>query len=90
MSSDILGADFLMNPKMTDAVDIKIPELDSVELPPFIPSTDSAPKLVPSLDSVGPIQTSEGLHNLNAEPFMPPPRRQSEEYVLKEEGRNAS
>jgi len=82
--SDILGADFLVNPKMSDAIDIKMPELDSVELPSFTPVVDSAPKLIPSLDSVGPIQTLEGLHNLNAEPFMPPPRRQSEEYVLKE------
>jgi len=78
---DILGADFLTNPKMMDSLDIKIPDLGAVELPEL---TFDAPKLVPSLDSVGPIQTSEGLQNLNAEPFMPPPRRQSEEHVLKE------
>lgn len=82
---DILGADFLMNPKMSDAVDIKMPELDSVELPPFNPISEApAPKLMPTLDSVGPIQTSDGFHNLNAEPFMPPPRHHSEEHVLKE------
>lgn len=74
---DILGTEFLTNPKITDSVDIKIPDLDTVELP--------APKLMPTLESVGPIQTSDGFQNLNAEPFMPPPpRRQSEEHVLKE------
>lgn len=82
-SGDILGADFLTNPKMTEAVDIKMPELDAVELPSF-GEPAPAPKLMPTLDSVGPIQTSDGFHNLNAEPFMPPPRRQSEEHVLKE------
>lgn len=81
---DILGADFLTNPKMTDAVDIKMPDLGAVELPEFTSHMDEGPKLMPNLDSVGPIHTSDGLHNLNAESFMPPPRRVSEEHVLKE------
>jgi len=66
---------------MIGEVDVKMPELETVELPMF--NTSEAPKLMPTLESVGPIQTSDGFQNLNAEPFMPPPRRQSEEHTLK-------
>jgi len=83
--ADIIGADFLMNPKMADVVDIKMPNLDAVELPSFdLPPMDTAPRLMPSLSSVGPMQTSDGFQNLNAAPFLPPPRRHSEEHVLRE------
>jgi len=78
----ILGADFLTNPKMMgETVDFKMPDIGSIDLPEL---TAEAPRLMPALESVGQFQTLDGLNNLNAEPFMPPPRRQSEEHVMKE------
>jgi len=90
--ADILGVDFLTNPKMAEAsasLDLKIDGLETVELPSFNLETEQAPapKLVPSLDSVGPIKTSDGFENLNAEPFLGPSqssRRVSEENLMKE------
>ena len=89
--ADVLGVDFLTNPKIAEAasVDLKIGGLEAVELPSFNFDAESspAPKLVPSLDSVGPMKTSDGLENLNAEPFLgpaPSTRRISEENLLKE------
>lgn len=90
--TDVLGLDFLTNPKMADvgnSIDLKIDGLESVELPSFnLDSTPAPPpKLVPSLDSVGPVKTSEGLENLNAESFLgpaPSSRRMNEENLLKE------
>jgi hypothetical protein len=32
---DVLGVDFLTNPKVTDSADIKLPDLASIELPSF-------------------------------------------------------
>jgi hypothetical protein len=90
--TDILGVDFLTNPKMAEAsssLDLKIEGLETVELPSFNLDSEPAPapKLVPSLDSVGPIKTSDGFENLNAEPFLGPShstRRISEENLMKE------
>lgn len=87
--SDVLGLDFLTNPKIADAttVDLKIDGLESVELPSFVTEEAPAPKLVPNIESVGPMETSDGLKNLNAEPFMGPShsfKRVSEENILKE------
>jgi hypothetical protein len=87
--SDVLGLDFLTNPKIADAtsVDLKIDGLESVELPSFATEEAPAPKLVPNIESVGQMETSDGLKNLNAEQFMGPSqsyRRVSEENVLKE------
>lgn len=87
--SDVLGVDFLTNPKISEAttVDLKIDGLESIDLPTFVTEDAPAPKLVPSIDSVGPMETSDGLKNLNAESFMGPSqsyRRVSEENVLKE------
>ena len=89
--ADVLGIDFLTNPRIAEAgsVDLKIDGLEAVELPSFNLESESAPapKLVPSFDSVGPMKTSEGLENLNAEQFLgpaPSTRRISEENVLKE------
>lgn len=88
---DVLGLDFLTNPKIAEAasVDLKIDGLESVELPTFNLESEAppAPKLVPSFESVGPMKTSDGLENLNAEQFLgpaPSTRRISEENVLKE------
>jgi hypothetical protein len=88
--ADVLGIDFLTNPKIAESssADLKIDGLEAVELPSFnFDEPPSAPKLVPSLDSVGPMKTSEGLENLNAETFLgpaPSTRRISEENLLKE------
>jgi hypothetical protein len=89
---DILGADFLTNPRITEssAVDIRMADIGAVELPSFNLNIqeDSAPKIIPSLSSVGEMRTSDGFENLNAEPFIgmsqPVPRRMSEEHLLKE------
>lgn len=87
---DVLGLDFLTNPKMTDAPDMKMANLDSIDLPSINldigGSNDNAPKLMPSFDEVGPMKTSEGLENLNAQPFFSsgPPKRMSEEHLMKE------
>jgi hypothetical protein len=89
--ADVLGLDFLTNPKMAESVDLKIDGLESIDLPTFnldtVTETAPAPKLVPSLDSVGPMKTSDGLENLNAEPYLGPStsmKRMSEENVMKE------
>ena len=88
--SDILGVDFLTNPKIADAtpVDLNIGGLESIELPTFNDEQTPAPKLVPKLDSVGPMKTFDGLENLNAEQFLSsstfPARRMNEENIMKE------
>jgi hypothetical protein len=89
--ADVLGVDFLTNPRIAEApnVDLKIDGLEAVELPSFNfeSETAPAPKLMPSFESVGPMKTSEGLENLNAEQFLgpaPSSRRISEENLLKE------
>ena len=88
---DILGVDFLTNNRVSEAtsVDIKMPDLGAIDLPVFNiePPSEEKPQLMPSLDSVGPMQTSDGFQNLNAEPFLnisQPSRRMSDEYVMKE------
>jgi hypothetical protein len=88
--TDVLGVDFLTNPKIAEAtpIDLNIGGLESIELPTFNDEPAPAPKLVPNIDSVGPMKTSDGLENLNAEPFLSsstfPARRMNEENVLKE------
>lgn len=89
---DILGADFLTNHRITESssVDIKMPDLGAIDLPTFNLDVqeESAPRLMPTLDSVGQMRTSDGFENLNAEPFLgmsqPAPRRMSEEHLMKE------
>jgi hypothetical protein len=88
---DVIGLDFLTNPKIAEStpVNLDIGGLESVELPTFNLGAEDAPapKLMPNLDSVGPMKTSDGLENLNAEPFLGPSqtiRRISEENVMKE------
>lgn len=85
---DVLGLDLLTNPKFSESsgptVDFKMPDLAAVDLPSFDLGVKEEPSILPKLDSVGPIQTSDGFQNLNAEPFIPPPRRMSEEHLMKE------
>ncbi len=82
---DIFGADFLTNPKMAEAqtVDLDLPQVDLPTIS-FEDSKPTEPRLVPNLDSVGPIHTSDGLNNYNAEPFFGSSKRMSEEFVMKE------
>lgn len=84
---DVFGVDFLTNPKMTEgSVDIKLPDLGSIELPSFDnleSSAPEAPKLVPSFNDVGPMETNDGFKNLNASAFAPAPPRMSEEHLMK-------
>lgn len=88
---DILGLDFLTNPKMTESsggADIKLPDLATIELPTFNLEADEAPapKLVPSISEVGPTETHDGFRNMNAEPLFGSSRqpRMSEENLMKE------
>jgi hypothetical protein len=83
MSSDILGVDFLTNPKITESSgDIRLPTLETVDLPSFAEEAP-LPKLVPSFEHAGPMETSDGFRNLNAS-FSSSPQRMSDEYVMKE------
>ena len=89
--SSVLGVDFLTNPKIAEAtsVNLDIGGLEAVELPTFNLGVEEAPapKLMPDLNSVGQTKTSDGLENLNAEPFLGPShstRRISEENMMKE------
>jgi len=79
---DIFGADFLSNTKVTES-NTDLPDMATVEIPGF---GDDAPRLMPSLDETGPVRTSDGLENMNAEAFFPAPssRKMSEEFVMKE------
>jgi len=85
---DIFGADFLTNPKVSSE-SMDLPDIATIDLPVFGDSSASAPppRLVPSVDDSGPMRTSDGLENLNAEHFFgaaPSSRKMNEEFVMKE------
>ena len=84
---DIFGADFLTNPKISEAPDLNMADLGSIDLPTF-GDLKEEPKLMPKLSETGPVQTSEGLNNFNAESyFQPAPAktvRMNDEHILKE------
>lgn len=89
--ADVLGVDFLTNPKIAEStpVNLDIGGLESIELPTFSLGSEEVPepKLVPNINSVGPIETSDGFKNLNAESYLGPStsvRRMNEENVMKE------
>jgi len=81
---DIFGADFLTNTKISES-NMDLPDMATVELPSF-GDAEAAPRLVPNLDETGPMRTSDGLENMNADAFFPSQssRKMSEEYVMKE------
>lgn len=84
---DIFGADFLTNAKVTESSSMDLPDMATIDLPTFSDAPAPAPRLVPNLDETGPIRTSDGLENLNAEQFFgasPSSRKMSEEFVMKE------
>ena len=82
----IFGADFLTNTKISES-NMDLPDMATVELPSFGDAEPAnAPRLIPSLDETGPMRTSDGLENMNAEAFFPSQssRKMSEEFVMKE------
>ena len=87
----ILGADMLSNIQVTGAPDTRMADIQTIDVPEFSadPPTSSQPppRLFPSLNETGPTESSEGLHNMNADAFAshaPTPRRMSEEHTMKE------
>jgi len=81
---DVLGADFLTNGAMS-SVNIELPkETTTFDLPTV--NFDDVPKLVPSMEHVGSIRTSEGLENMNADSYFPSQssRKMSDEHLLRE------
>jgi hypothetical protein len=90
---DILGVEFLTNPKVSETADVKLPELATVDLPSFdlgameAPAPMEAPRLVPSFNDVGPGETHDGFRNMNAEPLFGASMksvRMTEENLMKE------
>jgi len=82
----VFGADMFSNSKITES-NMDLPDMATVELPSFGDSEPApAPRLIPSLDETGPMRTSDGLENMNAEAFFPSQssRKMSEEFVMKE------
>ena len=78
----------LTNPNFNGGPDTSMANLESIELPSINldasePSAP-APQLFPSVDNVGPMQTSDGFRNMNADAYQPAPKRMSEEHVMKE------
>ena len=82
---DVFGADFLTNTKISES-NMDLPDMATVELPSFGDAEPAPPRLVPSLDDTGPMRTSDGLENMNADAFFPSQssRKMSEEFVMKE------
>jgi hypothetical protein len=83
---DILGVDFLTNPKITETSDIRLPDLTTVELPSFHETeTIEPPKLVPSFHDAGPVETNDGFRNMNVNTFSSSSHhRMSDEHLMKE------
>lgn len=88
--ADILGADLLTNSKISGVSEVKISDMETIDLPTI--SLDSSdpppppPKLFPSVNEVGPMQTNDGFQNMNADTFTSSfsNRRMSEENTMKE------
>jgi hypothetical protein len=88
--SNVVGSDLLLNASAIG--DVKLPTLESVSLnfPDFnepTPAPAPAPKLVPSVEEIGPIKSWDGVENLNADAYLKPARTgppMSEEALMKE------
>jgi hypothetical protein len=88
--SNVVGSDLLLNASAIG--DVKLPTLESVSLnfPDFnepTPGPAPAPKLVPSVEEIGPIKSWDGVENLNADAYLKPVRTgptMSEEALMKE------
>lgn len=72
---DIFGTDFMEAKPIN--IDMGFPEVAvSFDAP--------APNLIPSLASVGPVQTSDGFNNMNAGPYLPTSKPASDEHAMRE------
>lgn len=89
---EVFGADFLTNTKVTESVSMDLPEMSTIDLPSF-GGIDEAPRIIPNIESAGGVRSSEGIDNMNANPFGSgsggfnfggSDRRMSEEHVMKE------
>lgn len=83
---EVFGADFLTNTKVTESVSMDLPEMSTIDLPTF-GGVDEAPRIIPNLESAGGVRSSEGIDNMNANPFGSfgsTDRRMSDEHVMKE------
>jgi len=69
MADSVFGADFLTNPKMTSDTASK---LETVDLPSFNFDNEvkPEPKIAPSLAETGPVRSSSGMENLNADHYL--------------------
>lgn len=89
---DILGADLLTNSAVANAPDTKMADIQTIEFSSFpdepAGEAPSAPKLFPSLNEVGPMETNDGYQNMNADSFVHATssnsRRMSDEHLMKE------
>ena len=89
---DILGADLLTNSAVSNAPDTKMADIQTIEFSSFpdepAGEAPSAPKLFPSLNEVGPMETNDGYQNMNADSFVHATssnsRRMSDEHLMKE------
>jgi len=89
---DIIGADLLTNAAISNAPDTKMADIQTIEFSSFPDESPAeappAPKLFPSLNEVGPMETNDGYQNMNADSFVHATsansRRMSEEHVMKE------
>jgi hypothetical protein len=89
---DILGADLLTNAAVANAPDTKMADIQTVDFPAFsddnVAEAPSAPRLFPSLNEVGQMETSDGFQNMNADSFIQATsassRRMSDEHLMKE------
>jgi hypothetical protein len=92
--AEIVGADFLSNPRMSGGGDVSLPELSTVDcgsggVLDFGAGGGAAPApaLFPSMADAGIPQTKEGLNNLNADFFNPAPAssvpKMSDELLMK-------
>ena len=79
---EVVGLDFLTNTKITDAPSMGLPDLTTIELPTF--DAPEQPRLIPTFQETGPLETNDGFKNYNAEPFLPPTRRMNEEHLMRE------
>ena len=80
-----MDTDLLVNHTMGGMANLETVDIPSLQFEEMAPTeTIPQPKLVPSFEDTGPIRL-DGIENFNAEPYAPaPPKRMSEESVIKE------
>jgi len=80
-----MDTDLLVNHNMGGMANLETVDIPSLQFEEMAPTeTIPQPKLVPSFEDTGPIRL-DGIDNFNAESYAPaPPKRMSEESVIKE------